>query len=60
MLTYLQTGEINCTDPRAHAAKSRLNDPDDPAYHKALTEGHAHIYENTITIEIPQLIKKSA
>ena len=58
-MTDLQTGEINCTDPRAYAAKSRLHDPDTPTYHEALTGVHAHKYEEAMKIEIRQLIKQS-
>ena len=60
ILTDLKTGEINCTDPRAYAAKSRLHDPDTPTYHEALTGVHAHKYEEAMKIEIRQLIKQSA
>jgi hypothetical protein len=60
ILTYLKTGEINCTDPRAYAEKSRLHDPDTPTYHEALTGVHAHKYEEAMKIEIRQLIKQSA
>ena len=50
---------MNCTDLRAYAATSRLNYPDTPTYHEALTGVHVHKYEEAMKIEIRQIIKQS-
>ena len=58
MLIYLQIGDINYTHFRAYTKESILFDPDTPIYHEALTEVHAHKYEESMKIEIHQLNKK--
>ena len=35
--TDFDTKEYNCNDPRAYAAKHKLNDPDMPSYSDAVT-----------------------
>ena len=52
VMTDIQTGEINCTDPRAYAAKLKLHSPDNPTYYEALTRNHSHEYEEATKIEI--------
>jgi hypothetical protein len=56
--TDLDSGEENCRDPRAYAAKHRVNDPDAPSYNDALTGQHATEYEQAMVKEISQLIKQ--
>ena len=56
--TDLETGEENCIDPRAYAAKHRTDDPDAPSYNDALTGPHATEYEKGMIKEIRQLLKQ--
>ena len=56
--TDLQTGEINCCDPRAFAAKHKVNDPDMPSYTAAVTGEHAEEYIAAMKNEVRQLIKQ--
>ena len=54
--TDLTTGEDNCIDARAYAAKHRTSDPDNPTYNEALTGVHASEYESAMVKEINQLM----
>ena len=56
--TDLETGETNCFDPRAFAAKHKVNDPDMPSYTTAVTGQHAEEYIAAMKKEIRQLIKQ--
>lgn len=58
LATDLNTGEDNCIDPRAYAAKHRTNDPDNPTYNDALTGIHSSEYEAAMIKEIQQLMKQ--
>ena len=40
--TDLNTGEINCVDPRAYAAKFKLYNEDNPSYQMAMSSEMAH------------------
>ena len=60
VMTDIQTGEINCTDPRAYAAKLKLHHPDTPTYHESLAGNHSREYKEAMKIEIRQLIKQSS
>ena len=54
--TDLTTGEDNCVDARAYAAKHRTSDPDNPTYNEALKGVHASEYESAMVKEINQLM----
>ena len=56
--TDFNTGDTNCSDPRAFAAKHKLNDPDMPSYTNAVTGEHAIEYIAAMKNEIKQLIKQ--
>ena len=56
--TDLETGEENCLDPHAYAAKHNIKDPDNPSYNDALTGPHAAEYESAMIKEIRQLLKQ--
>ena len=56
--TDLNTGDINCFDARAFAAKHKVNDPDMPSYTAAVTGDHAVEYIAAMKKEIRQLIKQ--
>ena len=57
--TDFDTSELNISDPRAYAARSRLNDPDSPSYYEALTGEDAHHYERAMEKEITELLKQN-
>jgi hypothetical protein len=56
--TDLDVGGYTGSDPRAYAAKHKLNDPDNPTYNEALSGKHATEYEQAMIKEIRQLIKQ--
>jgi hypothetical protein len=56
--TDFVTGDIHCTDPRASAAKHKINDPDMPSYNEAVTGPHAEEYIKAMKKEIKQLVKQ--
>ena len=56
--TDFETGDSNCSDPRAYAAKHKLNDPDMPSFTNAVTGEHADKYIAAMKKEIKQLIKQ--
>ena len=56
--TDFDTKEYNCNDPRAYAAKHKLNDPDMPSYSDAVTGKFATEYIEAMKKEIQQLIKQ--
>ena len=56
--TDFDTEEYHCTDPRAYAAKHKINDPDMPTYTNALSGPHAEEYMAAMKKEVKQLIKQ--
>ena len=57
--TDINTGDMNCTDPRAYAAKTKLHDPDQPSYHEAMSGAHAPDYITAMKKEIRALIQQN-
>ena len=56
--TDFDTEEYHCTDPRAYAAKHKINDPDMPTYTNALSGPHSEEYMAAMKKEVKQLIKQ--
>ena len=56
--TDFDTKEYNCNDPRAYAAKYKLNDLDMPSYSDAVTGKFATECIEAMKKEILQLIKQ--
>ena len=56
--TDFETGDSNCSDPRAYAARHKLNVPDIPSFTNAVTGEHADKYIAAMKKEIKQLIKQ--
>ena len=47
--TDLDTGILNCSDPRVYAAKVRReNDIDNPSFHEAMHGNHAIYYQKAM------------
>ena len=55
----MNTGEDNCIDAHAYAAKHKANDPDNPTYNDTLTGAHTTKYEEAMIKEINQLMKQN-
>ena len=57
--TDLDTSILNCSDPRAYAAKVRRgNDIDNPSFHEAIHGNHAIDYQKAMELEIKQLMRQ--
>ena len=57
--TDLNTGGINCSEPRAYAAKFKTHNEDNPSYQMAMTSERAHEWEKAMIIEIKGIIKQN-
>ena len=64
-LTYLaelstdfDTGIIDCSDPRAYAAKFKTYTPDNPSYNMAMSGANAHEWEKAMIVEIRGILKQ--
>ena len=55
--TDFSTGETNCTDPRAYAAKTKVYNHDQPSYHEAMSGQFAPDYISAMKKEIKGLIE---
>ena len=56
--TDFDTGTIECTDPRAYAAKFKTYTPDNPSYNMAMSGTNAHEWEKAMIIEIKGVLKQ--
>ena len=52
-------GEINCTDPRAYAAKFKTYNKDKPSYNMAMAREFSVEYQQVMVKEIRQLLKQN-
>ena len=51
-------GELNCSDPRAFAAKFKTYSADNPSYNMALTSDRAHEWEKAMVEEVKGILKQ--
>ena len=56
--TDWDNGELNCTDPRAFAAKFKTYNADNPSYNMALTSDQAHEWEKAMVAEVNGILKQ--
>ena len=56
--TYLDTGEINCTDPRAYAAKFKTYNEDNPSYTMAMSNEQANEWKKAMIAEVKGILKQ--
>ena len=56
--TDLDTGIIDCLDPRAYAAKFKTYTPDNPSFNMAMSGEDAHKWGKAMIIEIKGILKQ--
>ena len=55
--TDLDTGEVHCEDPRAHAAKFKIYNDDNPSFTMAMYSSDADKWKEAMVKEIQGLLK---
>ena len=56
--TDQDTGDINCNDPRAYAAKFKTYDDNNPSFNMAMSSNDSHLWKEAIIREISGLSKQ--
>ena len=57
--TDMDNGIIQCSDPRAYAAKFKTHDEDNPSFSMAMSSSAAEKWKEAMVIEIRQLLKQN-
>ena len=56
--TDIDTGTIECSDPRAYTAKFKMYDDENPSFSMAMSNSAADKWKEVMIIEIRQLLKQ--
>ena len=56
--TDLDTGDMNCTDPCAYAAKSKTYNEDNPSYTMAMSNEQANEWKKAMVLEVKGIRKQ--
>ena len=56
--TDLDSGIMDCSDPRVYVAKSKTYDPDTPTIHEAMNGPDCYKFVTATKMEVLQLLKK--
>ena len=56
--TDFDSGEIQCADPRAYAAKFKTYNADNPSFNIAISGKHAHEWQKAMVMEVKGILKK--
>ena len=56
--TDFDSGEIQCTDPRAYAAKFKTYNDDNPSFNMAMSGKHAHEWQKAMVMEVKGILKQ--